>query len=149
MYWRYINSGFLGASLGFTGLFVADMTRIVDISHFSWNHAAFVSVQSDIPRLFSDGPPYYWAYSPNGRTLGTPYMSNGAPFIPKGVPASVTPAATQKAKWQTLWYQLLFLNWLRERGDVAGHCAAIVALLAAWVYRSATPCNSLKWTSSN
>jgi hypothetical protein len=129
---RFIIGGLLGAFLGFTGQLVADMTRFIDIPHLSWKSAAIVSVPSDIPRLFSDGPPYYWAYSPNGRVIGTPYMSvDRRPVLPKNVVVSVTPSANQKSQWQTLWYQLLFLNWLQQDGEVAGRTAAIAALLAA------------------
>jgi hypothetical protein len=128
---RYVIGGLIGALLGFTGQFLVDSSRQLDITHLSWSPAAYISVQSDIPRLFPDGPAYYWAYSPNGRTLGTPYMSKNGPVIPSGIRPVVSAAPAQKADWQRLWCQLLFLNWLQERGDTAGRTAALAALIGA------------------
>jgi hypothetical protein len=49
------------------------------------------------------------------------------------LPYNFRPAANQKAQWQTLWYQLLFLDWLQKNGKSASELAACTALLVAWL----------------
>jgi hypothetical protein len=130
--WRFIISALLatllGAVLVFTGQFFAESSR---------STSGVVFVSSDIQPPFSGDAPYEWAYSATGRSLGTPYHNvNGAPEypgLPRGVFTSVTPPASQKSQWQTLWYQLSFLDWLQsQKGQQAGYVAAFTALLVAW-----------------
>lgn len=92
-----------------------------------------VSVPTNFPIPDSDGPPYVWDYSANGRMLGTPYFTvDGKPAIPEGV-RDFTVSKAQESEWHYLWYQLLFLDWLQRKGAQSGQIAAWTALIAAWV----------------
>lgn len=135
---RYIVGALLGAVLGFGSQLLADASQLFDLQHLTWSPAAFVSVKSDIPPLFSDGgpiwqAPYMLQYSPDGRLFGTPYFTeDGKPALPDSPEAKdFYPAPSQKSQWRQLWYQLLLLNWLQENGERACQTAAVAALLAA------------------
>lgn len=107
---------------------------IFDTGYFSNSHAADVSVASDIQSPFSDGPPYVWTYSLDGRRLGTPYFqADGKPAYPNlKEPNEFYPARDQVRQWRNLWYQLVLLDWLQQRGLHAGQIAAWTALATAW-----------------
>lgn len=127
--WRLIIVALLCATLGsvlaFSGLFISDMSGRVQS----------VSVLSDIPASFSDGPGYVWSYNSEGRIFGTPYASaDGKPQYPSQLIAKeFRPGPNEKDQWRHLWYQLLLLDWLQQKGAYAGQIAAWTALFAAWI----------------
>jgi hypothetical protein len=129
--WRFMFfaclCSLLGALLGFAGQFVVDMAHCVDTHHLSWTHAADIVVPSEIPPPVEDGPGYVWAYCPDGRRFGSPYLTKDGP-----VAKDFFPNESQKGKWRQLWYELLVCDWLQHKGQQASAVASCTALLGAW-----------------
>jgi len=134
MPWRYIACALLGGLLGFAGQFLADEASPNGTPHSSDSPSAAVSITSNIPSGLPGDAPYVWAYRYNGRSLGTPYQlmdrTLAYPGVPNDVPKSFAPSTDRKSEWQQLWCQLMFLDWLKKRGDVASLMAAVAATLA-------------------
>ncbi len=130
--WRLIVVALLCATLGgvlaFTGLLVVDMSGRV-------NGVSGVSLPSNIPAPFEDGPGYVWNYNSDGRILGTPYANaDGQPQYPSQLlTKDFHPGPNNKEEWHHLWYQLLLLDWLKKKGAYAGQIAAWTTLIVAWI----------------
>lgn len=123
MRWQFAVVVLVGGLLGFSVQYAAD------------HPCNLVFVSSSYPPPFPEDGPYTWAYDANGRFLGSPYFTEDGksayPGLPEELPKFLAPPSSQKAHWQLLFYQLVFLDWLKNKGEEAARSAEIGALLGA------------------
>jgi hypothetical protein len=111
------------------------MRPYIDMGHLSTNplSKAIVPIASKTPSCFPNDAPYYWMYFEDHRFFSTPYtLADGTrayPGVPESFPKSVSPPSGKKVKWRILWYQLLVLDWLKDRGEAGCHTAAVTACI--------------------
>lgn len=120
MRWRYFTSAVLCGFLGFIAQFVGDKAHPA---------ARIVWFRSD---LRSDFHLVYMGQWHLG--VSTPYLNPGGTpqYAGRSKLFEFHPDGQQEAhEWQQLWLQLLFLQWLQERGELAVRTSAIIAVLGA------------------
>jgi hypothetical protein len=137
--WKYVAGATIGAMLGF-GAFVLEAFAIPVYTDSCWPPRFVVIIPI---RDSSD----YWAFTSEDRAVAV--LTKDGSEYEGGYhrPPKMSPG--QKSEWQNLWLQLVFLDWLKSRGEHASLAAWFGAFLAVVLVRVRDVFHTLEYLRRN